>query len=95
MEIKQRPYWEQTNVSWPSAPIRICFWSQSFDSLQFTVDGIISAMDFDWLTGNIYLATSEGHILACNAQTNSSLNCASTLSGQGSVYGIAVDPNQG
>ena len=77
-----------------SAPSR----NISFDSLKFIADGKKYALDFDWLTRNLYMGTHNGDIVACGTQLESSssaTNCAAVVTGQGHVLGIALNPVQG
>ena len=51
---------------------------------------------FDWITENLYVATVSGYIRACNTtKATGGLICATVLSGQGTVMGIALDPLHG
>ena len=52
-------------------------------------------MDFDWIVGNLYAATSDGNILVCDAKTLLTSVCSKVISGQTDVEGIAVSPEQG
>ena len=68
-------------------------------SLGFLADGHVYALDFDWITGNIYGSGFFGYIFVC--KTTSSLEnfvCATVLRGssyQLSLRGIAVHPAEG
>ena len=50
---------------------------------------------FDWIGGNIYVATWGGHILACLPSVKTPINCFTVLSGMGALQGIALNPAEG
>ena len=52
-------------------------------------------MDFDWIAQNLYVVSSQGFILACDGRVNRPFRCDPVLRGQGSVVGIALNPNEG
>ena len=58
-------------------------------------DGGLRGLAFDWITGNMYVGTYDGHILACDTVRTSTLICATMLSNQGTVNGIALHPVAG
>ena len=58
----------------------------------FAIDGERQALSFDWVTGNIYVASDSGFILACDGKLEKTFPYAELLPGQGEVNGIAVNP---
>ena len=62
---------------------------------QFLVDGQIFGLAFDWITGNVYVVTWNGFILACDGSLERNFTCVTVLSGLGSVTGLALDPADG
>ena len=59
-------------------------------------DGFIRGLAFDWITMNLYGVSWNGHVFVCQAPgENGELNCRNLLTGQGTLNGIAVDPNNG
>ena len=58
-------------------------------------DGAPYGLAFDWITGNIYASTGNGFILVCDRTRTSNLTCATVLSNQGDLYGIALNPAEG
>ena len=65
-------------------------------SLGLIPDGSVYALDFDWITGNIYGSEDYGFIFVCKANDPGNFVCASVLRGSYfSVRGIAVHPTEG
>ena len=58
-------------------------------------DDQFRGLAFDWVTGNVYIATWGGFVLACDGTLERNLKCVTILSGQGKLVGIALDPGQG
>ena len=58
-------------------------------------DGDLRGLAFDWITGNVYAVAEDGDILACDGNPGRNFSCATVLSGQGTLTGIALDPVQG
>ena len=58
-------------------------------------DSFCYAVDFDWITNSLYIATGGGHILACNAGHRKTLRCSEVLTGQGIIEGISLNPPDG
>ena len=52
-------------------------------------------LDFDWITHNLYVVSEGGYVFACKSTKRGSMNCYIIVTGQGRIYGIAVDPNHG
>ena len=50
---------------------------------------------FEWVTGNIFIVTERGLILACDGRQERPFACATVVEGQGKVKGIAVNPIEG
>lgn len=58
-------------------------------------DGPLEDLALDWVTGNLYVATYGGNILACNAERTRAFSCFTILTGQNNTAGISLDPVQG
>ena len=60
-------------------------------------DGDMRGISYDWIAGNLYVATRDGNILACNQDTRGkrAFLCKTLLADQGDLRGIAVDSNEG
>ena len=59
-----------------------------------TADDWLWGLGYDWVTRNIYVVSGGGFILACNGEVGGRFSCATVLSGQGHLHGIAVNPIQ-
>ena len=59
------------------------------------IDGTIYGLAFDWVTKNLYGVSSNGIAFACNTTAGTMLHCVMLISGQGALYGIAVNPYEG
>ena len=57
-------------------------------------DGTIYGLDFDWIAGNIYMASEDGYVLTCDAKRalESSLRCTVLVQSLSNLYGLAIDP---
>ena len=49
----------------------------------------------DWITGNLYGVSENGHVFVCETFESGMLSCENLVTGQGNVQGIALDPNNG
>ena len=49
----------------------------------------------DWISGNVYVATDNGGILACGPGSELTFNCFAILSDQSFASGITLDPTEG
>ena len=58
-------------------------------------DGKLEALAFDWISGNIYVASSKGFILACDGPTTLSVSCVIVWDELGEVQGLALNPITG
>lgn len=58
-------------------------------------DGNLYGLALDWVTGNIYIASWGGFVLACDGRPTAPFTCATVLTGQGHLSGIALDPVAG
>lgn len=58
-------------------------------------DGCLNGLAFDWVSGNVYIASSGGFILACSGRPANSFTCATVLFEEGDIQGIALDPAAG
>ena len=79
----------------PQLPVLHC--CQSYNcklDLEFT-DGWFWGLGIDWIAGRAYLATGNGSVIACNVLRAQDNKCANVLRVQGSLYGIALDPEKG
>ena len=52
---------------------------------------------YDWIAENVYIATGQGHIVACSddARATKEFRCRALIRGEGNLSGIVVDPNEG
>ena len=55
----------------------------------------MQGLAFDWGTSNLYAVTDGGYVLACDPSHTPPFTCATVLSNQGDVEGIAVNPVEG
>ena len=57
----------------------------------------MNGLAYDWIAENLYVATEDGFILACNdgARTTQGFRCRTLLTRQGQAVGITVNPNEG
>ena len=60
-----------------------------------TTDSNFNGLAFDWISGNIYVATYDGKILACGDGAKRTFSCFTILDGQSNAEGIALDPTKG
>ena len=58
-------------------------------------DGEITALGFDAITGNVYVGTQDGYLLACDAEPAREFRCVKIRRVVGHVFGIALDPEEG
>ena len=58
-------------------------------------DGVLRGVAFDWVTGNLYLVSSDGFVLVCNGSLDRAFNCATVINGQGDLIGIVLNPGEG
>ena len=58
-------------------------------------DSGMQGLTWDWITGNLYVVTSGGNIIACSTTLARSFICATVVTGQGDVEGLALNPTQG
>ena len=58
-------------------------------------DGSLYDLAVDTITGNVYVATFDGYILACGDGATRTFNCFTILSDQNAAAGITLDPAKG
>ena len=63
--------------------------------LNLLADSLFYNLDFDWIAGNLYVATWGGYILACDTNPTRPFRCATILTGRGNVVQITLNPNEG
>ena len=64
--------------------------------LFLSADKLISGLDFDWITGNLYGVSWAGIAFACEARVNRMMKkCVELVKGNGRFNGIAVHPQDG
>ena len=59
------------------------------------IDGRLMGVAFDWITGNIYVTTFSGYILACDGTVGRNFSRVTVLTGQGYLLETALDPTEG
>ena len=74
--------------------------SHSFLLFDLTADDRIDGLAFEPFAGNVYIAVSNpyeqsGGILACDTERAGYLTCATVLSEDGKISGIALNPIEG
>ena len=60
-----------------------------------STNGCLRGKGFDWITGYVYMVFSGGYLLACEGRHSREFACATILTGQGDLRGIALNPTQG
>ena len=55
----------------------------------------MQGLSFDWITGNLYVVTDTGNIMACDTNLERPFTCATVLSGQDDAEGLTLDPTEG
>ena len=55
----------------------------------------MQGLSFDWITANLYVVTGGGNIIACDTNLERAFTCATVLTGQGDVEGLALHPTKG
>ena len=75
---------------------KLKFTSVLLNLLQLPISvGETYALAFDFISGNIYLATYGGYVLACGPGATGIFNCFTVLDGQSGALGLSLDPNEG
>ena len=59
------------------------------------LDGNITGLAVDWITGNLYGAGRGGYIFVCDTNTTGPLNCTTVLNSQEHFTFLALSPNDG
>ena len=59
------------------------------------IDELISGLDFDWITGNLYGVSWAGVVFVCRARVQGFMKCTELLKDQGKLRGISLGPNEG